>query len=205
VLHEVGHSVDELLGEHTDLIYGKGGWKKYGVDQFEEWATEMGGIKNRSGRDRADVITAWKESLRAGKPVAEMVDAQHPAMHLEKDDPLAKHATDAFHYTGSRHEDYGGRVYMTNGVHLTSVAKATADVAPSSYAMSAPAEYFAECYVEYYRGYKGTPDTEKNKGGHLATWIKQWFDTHVDNVRLSPERLNGKPDNGAAARPAKKA
>src|SRR5262249_49474453 len=35
VLHEVGHSVDQLLGEHTELIYGTGGWKRYGVDQFE--------------------------------------------------------------------------------------------------------------------------------------------------------------------------
>ena len=40
--------------------------------------------------------------------------------------------------------------------------------------MSAPAEYFAECYVEYYREYQGTPETDVDKkGGHLATWIKR--------------------------------
>ena len=206
VLHEVGHSVDQLLGEHTDLIYGQGGWKTYGVDQFEDWANEMGALKGVSGHDRTETINAWKESLRAGRPVAEMVDADHPARNkLASDDPLLKHATDRFDYKETRDEAYGGRVFLTHGMTLASVPKKTADVAPSAYAMSAPAEYFAECYVEYYREYQGTPETMSKKGGHLATWIKQWFDTHVDQVRLSPERLNGNTDQNAAARPAKKA
>jgi len=110
-----------------------------------------------------------------------------------------------FDYKKTRHEDHNGRVFLTHGMTLASVPKKTADVAPSAYAMSAPAEYFAECYVEYYREYQGTPETMSKKGGHLATWIKQWFDTHVDQVRLSPERLNGNTDQNAAARPAKKA
>jgi len=25
VLHEIGHSIDTMLGEHTDLIFGAGG------------------------------------------------------------------------------------------------------------------------------------------------------------------------------------
>jgi hypothetical protein len=194
VLHEVGHSVDTLLGEHTELIYGMGGWKRYGVDQLEEWATEMGALKGIAGRDRGDVIAAWKESLRAGQPVSEMVDDKHPARSSAyASDPLiaAGAAGKVFNYKETPREPHNGRVFTTNGAMLSSVPKVTADVAPSQYAMSAPAEYFAECYVEYYREYNGTPATEDKKGGHLATWIKQWFDKHVDSIRLSPDRLHG--------------
>ncbi|MEO8841051.1 MAG: hypothetical protein ABI704_05735 [Kofleriaceae bacterium] len=83
---------------------------------------------------------------------------------------------------------------MSNGLWLYTVNHAAAQVAPSEYAMSAPAEYFAECYVEYYRGYKGTNDTAAAKGGHLPAWIKKWFDSHVDTVRLAPDRITGGKD-----------
>jgi hypothetical protein len=203
VLHEVGHSVDSLLGEHTDVIFGMGGWKRYGVDQFEDWAKEMGALDGITGDDRKDIISAWKDSIRSGKPVNEMVDAKHPALATRySSDPLVQTATrgNRFYYKEAPRPAFNGRVFTTNGVVLGSVPKQTADVAPSQYAMSAPAEYFAECYVEYYRAYKGTPESEKDKGGHLASWIKEWFDKHVDKVRFSPQRLHGnaKKDNGSS-------
>ena len=65
----------------------------------------------------------------------------------------------------------------------------TSQVAPSDYSMYAPEEYFAECYVEYYREVDGTPEGQRKKGGVLPVWIKQWFDQHVDRVRFDPKRM----------------
>src|ERR1700753_2799367 len=109
-----------------------------------------------------------------------MVAPGHAALKLPRaDDPLVQAAAagQAFDYKHARHQAFGDRVFVANGATLAIVPKSPADVAPSEYAMSAPAEYFAECYVEYYREYQGTPETASKKGGHLAAWIKQWFDT----------------------------
>jgi len=51
--------------------------------------------------------------------------------------------------------------------------------------------------VEYYRQYDGTPGTAGNKGGRLATWIKEWFTKNVDTVRFSPQHLHGNKKDGA--------
>jgi hypothetical protein len=205
VLHEVGHSVDTLLGERTDVIFGAGGWRQYGVDQFEDWAKDMGALNGITGKDRADIIRAWKDAIRAGTSVAEIVDEKHVARSKTyANDPLviAANSGTRFHYKEAPRPTFQGRVFTTNGVYLSSVPKQTADVAPSQYAMSAPAEYFAECYVEYYRDYRGTPETNHKKGGHLASWIKEWFTKHVDSIRFSPDRLHGNADKkGDEAKP----
>jgi hypothetical protein len=200
VLHEVGHSVDQLLGDHTEVIYGIGGWKRYGVDQFEDWAKDMGALDGVTGKDRVEIIRAWKDALRAGKSVADMVDENHVARSKKyAHDPLviAASAGKSFNYKEAPRPTFHGRVFTTNGYWLNSVPKQTADVAPSQYAMSAPPEYFAECYVEYYRGYHGTPETNDKKGGHLASWIKEWFTKHVDSIRFSPDRLHGNAEHKA--------
>lgn len=198
VLHEVGHAVDQMLGSHTQLIYGEAGWKMYGVDQFEQWATEMGALQHVKGAERARIVEAWQEALRSGRSVQDMVDADHPAMKLPTEDPLgrAAKAGQRFDYNegDARHTIRNGHAFITHGQTLLSCKQQAAETAPSTYSMSAPAEYFAECYVEYYRGYAGTPDTQKNKGGHLAAWIKGWFDANVDTARLSPDRLAGNAD-----------
>jgi hypothetical protein len=54
--------------------------------------------------------------------------------------------------------------------------------------MTAPAEYFAECYANYYREYDGTPKTAKDKGASLAPWIKRWFDANIDRAGHNPQR-----------------
>ena len=55
------------------------------------------------------------------------------------------------------------------------------NIIPLPYAAFAPEEFFAECYVEYYRD-------EQNKGGNLPTWIKQWFDANVDRIGHGPAK-----------------
>ena len=72
-------------------------------------------------------------------------------------------------------------------VLIPRVPEKTRHAAPTSYAMTAPLEWFAECYAEYYRAYKG-PGTEDQKGGKLAGWIKGWFDQNIDNLKYNPSR-----------------
>lgn len=43
----------------------------------------------------------------------------------------------------------------------------------------------------YNRQFDGTPATADKKGDHLATWIKQWFDTNVDTIGFNPQRDAG--------------
>jgi hypothetical protein len=53
--------------------------------------------------------------------------------------------------------------------------------------MTAPKEFFAECYAEYYWEFKG-PGTEDKKGGRLPSWIKSWFDKNIDTLKHNPSR-----------------
>ena len=59
---------------------------------------------------------------------------------------------------------------------------------PSAYALTAPEEYFAECYANYYREFDGTPETAGKKGASLVPWIKDWFDKNIDTVGHNPQR-----------------
>jgi len=87
----------------------------------------------------------------------------------------------------------GDRIYIAGTVEDSwfSVKASAAAVAPSDYSLNAPAEYFAESYVEYYRGADGTPGSESRKGGALASPVKQWFDEHVDRLKYDPKRFKG--------------
>ena len=205
VLHEVGHSVDTLLGDKTDLVYGAAGWKMHGIDQFEQWATEMGGLDGIDSKDRAQIRRGVAFGLRSGTSIEALVEPTHPARASKyASSPLVKAATENSTRRYPEKRRANGRVWLTGNTLGTigSVPEATADVAPSAYSLSAPQEFFAECYVEYYRDYDGTPSTEHLKGGHLAPWIKQWFDLHVDRIQLSPARLH-KTESATGAMPNK--
>ncbi|MBX3155540.1 MAG: hypothetical protein KF773_06055 [Deltaproteobacteria bacterium] len=200
VLHEVGHSVDTLLGNRTDVVFGAGGWRVYGIDQVEDWAKEMNAFDRIPSGEAKRIADAWKQALRTGNKVSSMVDADHPALDRKyAHSPLVTAAIDdhMFEYKQPL-RGVNGRVFTTgsNLGYLCSVPQKTADVAPSVYSMSSPEEFFAECYVEYYRGYDGTPATEANKGGHLPGWIKAWFAQEVDTVRLNPQRVRKGLDGG---------
>ena len=81
-----------------------------------------------------------------------------------------------------------GRAYLLNGMyqHMYSVPVTTMHAAPTAYAMTAPGEYFAECYMSYYLPYDGTPATVTRKGELVAPWIKRWFDGHIDRLGEAP-------------------
>ena len=203
VLHEVGHSIDTLLGERTNLVFDLAGWKNFGLDQVEEWANSMGALDG-AGAHKDKIVEAWRQGFRTSVPMQDLVQPGHPAIdpalsHV----PLVAAAIDGSFFGHTERREVKGRVGLTgnNQGTIATVPKATADVAPSSYSLHAPGEFFAECYVEYYRDFDGTSATAKTKGGHLPSWIKGWFDEHVDKIELNPQRYK-KADEGADGAPA---
>jgi hypothetical protein len=191
VLHEIGHSIDTMLGDKTELVFGLAGWKAYGLGDFEQWANDMNGLDGIDTASKPRVVEAWKQAIHTNRPVKDMVDVDHPALASSSSSPLVKEAQKGklFSYTDADKEVYADRVCIRNGLQLFSLTQQAYLSAPSQYSLYAPAEYFAECYVEYYRGYDGTPATEKAKGGRLPPWIKDWFTINVDKIRLNPARV----------------
>ena len=94
--------------------------------------------------------------------------------------------------------EHGDRMFTADGPveRWFSLSAAAARSAPSLYALNAPAEYFAESYVEYYCRYDGTPATKALKGGCLASPVKTWFDENVDKLRYDPRRFGGDSSDG---------
>jgi hypothetical protein len=187
VLHEIGHSVDEVLGKRTPPVYGFAAWREH---TFDSWATEMGGWEKVSTEDRQQITDAWIEAARANAPLKSLVGASHPILAKKYADVgLIKLTIDAATNVKYRAE-HGGRTYRgSGGEFFYSLSTAAAQSAPTDYATTAPAEYFAESYVEYYRGVDGKPDSAKRKGGGLPTPVKAWFDANVDKLRFDPARF----------------
>lgn len=199
LLHEIGHSVDSILGGQTEVIYSLAGWHKYDEADFDRWATEMGGWDKVSKEDQPKIRQAWLDTIRAQSTIESMVDENHPARAKKYEGvgivDAVRHGhsaqwSDPIHASGRAFvmQPYYGFFY--------SLKEEAAATAPSAYSLYAPAEYFAECYVEYYRAVDGSPAGAQLKGGRLAEPIKKWFDTHVDKVRFDPKRLQ-KPDSAS--------
>jgi len=197
LLHEIGHSVDSILGTRTEVIYDIAGWRKYDEADFDRWAEEMGGWdKIKSKEDKDKIRQAWLDALRSQRSLESMVNPEHPARSKKYEgvgivDGIRNGKTGM--YTGPI--EANGRAFLMQPYYgfFYSLNYDAAMTAPSSYSLYAPQEYFAECYVEYYRQVQGTPADAQLKGGMLPAQVKKWFDTHVDKVRFDPKRLQ-KPD-----------
>jgi hypothetical protein len=199
-LHEVGHAVDAMLGSNTELVYKMADWHQFGDADFDAWATELGGWDRVAPEDKKQIREAWtmwaNSSQGAGRPAKELeslLGDQHPARDTKK-------------YGGVGVIDFGmdpdgrghsgapfirnGRAFMMHGAYQQrySIPLTTMHVSPSVYSLTAPAEWFAECYMTYYLTYDGTPKTSGEKGKLLAPWIKKWFEEHIDKVGHNPMR-----------------
>jgi hypothetical protein len=197
-LHEIGHAVDDRLGDNTELIYGLAGWRQYGEADFEAWATDLGSWDRVKAADKPKIKEAWlvwtNSSNAAGRPGAslrDMVAWDHPAIRDEYADAGVGVVALARGSQGSSGDPFvaNGRAYIMNGLYqkMYSVPMRTVHAAPSQYAMTAPAEYFAECYMAYYLTSDGTPQTAARKGELVAPWIKTWLDKNVDRMSHNPK------------------
>ncbi len=195
-LHEIGHAVDDRTGQ-TSFTHGVAGWKQFGDADNEAWARELGGWDDVAAADKRQILDAWQlwtnSSRTAGRPerdIVELVKGPHPL----KDAKYAHVGIVALALGGfgESANPYvaNGRAYTMNGFYQQrySVPIATMHAAPTAYAMTAPGEYFAECYMTYYLTFDGSPASAKDKGKLLAPWIKRWFDEHIDALGESPKR-----------------
>jgi hypothetical protein len=197
VLHEVGHAVDAMLGNHSELVFGLAGWRAYAESDFDQWATELGGWDSVAAADQKQIREVWTMWLsgsrgnQARESVGEMVASNHPAVakryssvgvvQLATQHKRPSIADPAVIGAKAALVNHGQQRFYTLGVDAMRVA-------PSEYSLTAPAEYFAECYAYYYKDYDGTPDTAQTKGERLAPWIKTWFDKHIDTVGHNPKK-----------------
>ena len=191
LLHEFGHSVDEILGLRTAPVWDFAGWREYDLDGFDEWAAEMGGWEHVSPDDRVQIRTAWIDAIHARVAVSVLVEATHPARAAKYQGRVGIVGLAEQVVSGEHRAEVAGRVFVTNlgNNRLYSLAASAAHTAPSSYALTAPGEYFAESYVEYYRGVDGKPGSAGTKGGMLPSPVKKWFDENVDKLEYDPHRF----------------
>jgi len=196
-LHEVGHAVDAMLGSNTELVYGLAGWRQFGDADFDAWAADLGGWDRVAPADKSKIKEAWlvwtNSSQAAGRPrgqLGTLAGYDHPAV--------------AERYAGVGIVDLArgeqgssdnpflanGRAYILSGLYQKrySVPLRTVHAAPSAYSLTAPEEFFAECYMAYYLTSDGTPTTADKKGALLAPWIKKWFDENVDRIGHNPKQ-----------------
>ena len=203
VLHEIGHAVDDILGKRTQPVFGFAGWREYSDKDFDKWATELGGWDKVRPADKPRIRDVWIDANRTSGRVKDLVPADHPALAKEYQSAgvgIVQHAIagKTLRYSEAPVE-HGGRVCFAPETYNSwySVDAAAVKSAPSVYSLYAPAEYFAECYVEYYRQVDGSPGAGARKGGGLPGPVKQWFDGHVDTLRYDPARLDGRAKKDA--------
>lgn len=192
VLHEIGHSVDEMLGEHTELVYGLAGWRAYGESDMGALAKDLGGWERVKPADQKKIEEVWASwiNTRSYAGIDTLVGANHPAL---SEDYKGVGIVD---FARSGKSPMIGDAPPVQGHHMVTsmknqmlyrVPERTRNAAPSPYSLTAPQEFFAECYAEYYHRFTG-PGTEDKKGGRLPGWIKAWFDQNIDTLKHLPER-----------------
>jgi hypothetical protein len=199
MLHEIGHSVDAGIGGHTELVYGLAGWKTYPESEFDQWATELGGWSSVTAPDKVKIREAWMSWMSSAGAadsappigVGELVPTDHPAVAARYANVgVVKLARNNTKTTSKSPAPFGDRAAICDHQRqrFMTVSMRAVHVAPSAYALSAPGEYFAECYAHYYREFDGTPATADTKGASLAPWIKDWFDKNIDTLDHMPRR-----------------
>jgi hypothetical protein len=150
VLHEIGHSVDDMLGGHTAAVFEYAGWREFNDNQFDAWAGEMGGWERVSAPDKARIRQAWIDTARVNRSVHDLVGADHPALANDYADVgivamgREKRSSSAWH-----RDITNGRMFIAGSYpgRWYSVDAAIVPSAPSYYSLFAPHELLAELLV----------------------------------------------------------
>jgi len=204
--HEIGHSVDALLGSRTSLVFGQAGWKEYGTSQLDQWIQLFDGWNTGGGDAPTD---PEKQQIRdliiqllhsgggaikgPGGSISDIAPADHPWKthpQLKVVETLEAHGgkmtyTDRLNASG---KVFSINYYYRRFMECSAVAGASA---PRDYAMFSPSEWFADMYAEYYRNFNGTDDS--TLGGACPGWVKSWFLSNVQNVGgRTPQELHGR-------------
>jgi ATPase family associated with various cellular activities (AAA) len=184
------HSVDYMLGAQTKLVYELAGWRKFQHGDFDGWAAELGGWDLVTEPDKKEIRKAWTSWLAGGAKgtLSTLVDGDHPAVATRYAkvgvvELASKEILLDFTLTNGRYAmvNHASQAWMT-------ITQKGCNAAPSAYALTAPEEYFAECYANYYREFTAAPTSNVTKGATLVPWIKSWFDANVDKAGHNPQR-----------------
>lgn len=190
-LHEVGHAVDFMLGAKTELVYDLAGWKRFEHGDFDAWAIELGDWETVPEPARREIRQVWISWLSGGAKgrVAELVDSLHP-LHDMRYATVGAVALAHRDGVGDQLSAVNGRHAMGKPTHQSwfTLSRKGYNAAPSLYSLTAPEEYFAECYANYYREFVAAPKHDVEKGRTLVPWIKRWFDEKIDRAGHNPQR-----------------
>lgn len=209
VRHEIGHSVDAMLGSHTSLVYNTAGWKAHTLTAMDSWITAMDGWNAGGGatptdpekQQIRDLITQLVQSgggtisgPNMGAP--QLAPTGHPFQRypqLKIVELLSRNAGTMVYVSPNR-VVANGKVFSINYYYrqfMECTTNAGLNV-PRDYCMFSPAEWFADMYAEYYRAYNGRDDG--TLGGNCPGFVKTWF---YQNVHLlggrTPSDLHGRP------------
>lgn len=214
VRHEVGHAVDAAMGGRTALCFNMAGWYEYHEGQAEQFINDQSGFVDDGGGaaltapEKASIVSAARAFMNSGDsriagPGRSMIDML-PDDHILKTRPdirfaQALNATGGtMHYTNAY--DDGTHTWSINYYYQRwmKVKSTAANSAPRDYTLFAPAEYFADMYAEFYRGYDGTPATEPALGGNVPAAVKTWLMNNVHTIGYDPHnrRDAGGPATG---------
>ncbi len=206
VRHEIGHSVDAMLGERTDLVFTTAGWQQWASTEFDGFATAFDAFDPQGGAapnaaDQAAIKAAVVEYLHSGsrtiegpsQPFTSLVGPSHAVSrfpHVKIVQQLSA-GTPGMSYT-NRYDD-GSSVWSLNFYYRRFMKCNTAAGrnVPRDYTMFAPAEWFADMYAEYYRSFDGVNDS--TLGGNCPAYVKTWFFQNVHRIGgRTPSDLNGR-------------
>ncbi len=206
VRHEIGHSVDAMLGSRTSLVFNQAGWKEYGTSQLDQWIQTFDGWNPGGGAVPTD---PEKQQIRdlimqllhsgggaiagPGGQIGDIAPADHPWKRFPKLSIVDAVTTQAGTMTYTDRHTAGGKIFSINYYYrrfMECGGNAGANI-PRDYAMFSPAEWFADMYAEYYRNFNGTDDS--TLGGQCPGWVKSWFLSNVHTVGgRTPQALAGR-------------
>jgi|GEM_PF-1134266 len=206
VRHEIGHSVDALLGGRTSLVYGQAGWQSFGAGELDQWIQSFDGWNPNGGvapsdaqkQEVRDLIVLQLQSgggtIDGPSTGASAFAPEKHAWHVLKqmtvvDGINSQKGTMNF----ANRFEVGGRILSINYYYRSFMScgvKAKEGVA-RDYTLFAPEEWFADMYAEYYRNFDGTNDG--TLGGNCPGWVQSWFFANVHNVGgRTPQKLHGR-------------
>jgi hypothetical protein len=148
-LHEIGHAVDDMMGQRTELAFGLAGWREHANAEFDEWAEMMGGWDRVGQSARAKIREAWQMFLNSSssidglqRSVASMCSTEHP---IHDPSLTGVGVVDMARTPKTGHRDpyfANGRMWIINHHRKTwlSANEEAMHASPTAYGRSAPGE-----------------------------------------------------------------
>jgi hypothetical protein len=198
VRHEVGHSVQQELGDVVDkFLTRQFGWKNFKIvddgnsdGNIDKWVGLMGGWGNLNEAQRRDARQQLRAAVKpAGKWEPTVVLPLQPANHPWNDanfgprlalEKSTSGARNRYWFNNFKHwHTHEGLRFCVNFFYgsLMAVPIETLDLVakmPRQYAAMSPEEFFAETYAAFF-------DPDHDGRSIFPREVATWFDEHVES------------------------